>query len=40
MSHDFILVDIDHTMADAYPRDHMIGVEPWDSYHEASNTRE
>lgn len=28
-----ILVDIDHTISDAYWRDHMIGTMPWDEYH-------
>lgn len=30
-----ILVDIDHTISNAFHRDHMIGGE-WDAYHEAS----
>lgn len=30
-----ILVDLDHTVSDAFPRDHMIGG-PWDDYHSAS----
>lgn len=28
-----ILVDIDHTIADAFHRDEMIGIAPWDEYH-------
>jgi HAD superfamily, subfamily IIIB (Acid phosphatase) len=31
-----ILVDIDHTVANAFWRDSMIGVESWDTYHENS----
>jgi hypothetical protein len=31
-----ILVDCDHTLADSYWRDEMIGVAPWDDYHSAS----
>jgi uncharacterized HAD superfamily protein len=32
----YILVDIDHTMANSFWRDHMIGKETWDEYHAAS----
>ena len=28
-----ILVDIDHTLTDAFHRDQMIGIAPWDEYH-------
>jgi hypothetical protein len=28
-----ILVDLDHTISDAFHRDEMIGVAPWDEYH-------
>lgn len=31
-----ILVDIDHTISDAFHRDEMIGVAPWDEYHKRS----
>lgn len=31
-----VLVDIDHTLSDAFHRDGMIGVETWDAYHAAS----
>jgi phosphoglycolate phosphatase-like HAD superfamily hydrolase len=31
-----ILTDIDHTVANAFWRDSMIGVNPWDEYHEQS----
>jgi hypothetical protein len=31
-----ILVDIDHTLSDAYHRDPMIGIAPWDEYHAGS----
>jgi phosphoglycolate phosphatase-like HAD superfamily hydrolase len=31
-----ILVDIDHTVSNAFWRDSMIGVESWDHYHENS----
>lgn len=31
-----ILVDIDHTISNAFWRDGMIGVSPWDDYHLAS----
>jgi hypothetical protein len=31
-----ILVDIDHTISDAFWRDTMIGVSTWDEYHAAS----
>jgi hypothetical protein len=30
----FILVDIDHTITNAFWRDGIIGVVPWDEYHE------
>jgi len=30
-----VLIDLDHTVADAFPRDHMIGGN-WDDYHHAS----
>ena len=30
-----ILVDIDHTLTDAFWRDEMIGIAPWDEYHAA-----
>jgi hypothetical protein len=33
---DIILVDIDHTISDAFHRDQMIGIAPWDEYHSAS----
>ena len=32
----FILVDIDHTLSNAFWRNSMIGVEAWDDYHAAS----
>lgn len=32
-----ILIDIDHTLADAFHRDPMIGIAPWDEYHAASH---
>jgi hypothetical protein len=31
-----ILVDIDHTISNAFWRDSMIGVSPWDEYHAAA----
>jgi len=31
-----ILVDLDHTLSNAFHRDEMIGVETWDTYHAAS----
>lgn len=31
-----ILVDVDHTIMDAFNRDGMIGVNSWDEYHAAS----
>jgi len=31
-----ILLDIDHTISDAFHRDPMIGCVPWDNYHAAS----
>ena len=31
-----ILTDVDHTISDAFWRDSMIGVNPWDEYHEES----
>ncbi len=31
-----VLVDIDHTLSDAYHRDWMIGIIGWDDYHIAS----
>ena len=30
---DIILIDIDHTLTDAFWRDEMIGIAPWDVYH-------
>jgi hypothetical protein len=33
----YVLVDIDHTLSAAWPRDHMIGTVPWDEYHAASH---
>jgi len=32
----YIIVDIDHTLANSFWRDHMIGNVPWDEYHEES----
>jgi uncharacterized HAD superfamily protein len=32
----YILLDIDHTIANSFWRDSMIGVQPWDDYHTAS----
>jgi hypothetical protein len=32
----YILVDIDHTIANSFWRDHMIGRASWDEYHAAS----
>lgn len=32
----FVLMDIDHTLADAYWRDHLVGDQGWDEYHAAS----
>lgn len=32
----FYLVDLDHTMSNAFWRDPMIGNLPWDDYHESS----
>jgi hypothetical protein len=32
----FILVDFDHTISNAFWRDSIIGVVPWDEYHEES----
>jgi len=32
----FVIVDIDHTLSDAFWRDSMIGNVPWDEYHEQS----
>ena len=31
-----ILVDLDHTVTDAFHRDPMIGIAPWHEYHSAS----
>ncbi len=31
-----VLVDIDHCLSNAFPRDGMIGNNTWDEYHEAS----
>lgn len=31
-----ILTDLDHTLTYAFPRDPMIGIVPWDRYHEES----
>jgi HAD superfamily, subfamily IIIB (Acid phosphatase) len=31
-----ILLDIDHTISNAFWRDRMIGAQPWDEYHAAS----
>lgn len=37
MTRTHVLVDIDHTLSDAFPRDAMIGGEGgWDAYHTAS----
>lgn len=36
MDNKIILVDIDHTVADAFHRDPMIGVTDWDTYHARS----
>jgi hypothetical protein len=30
-----VVIDIDHTVADAFWRDSMIGVDPWDDYYAA-----
>lgn len=30
----YILLDIDHTIANSFWRDHLIGHVPWDEYHE------
>lgn len=35
-----VLCDIDHTMRNAFPRDHMIGVASWDEYHLAAKDEE
>lgn len=35
-----VLVDIDHTLRNAFPRDHMIGVSTWDEYHLAAKGEE
>jgi hypothetical protein len=32
----YILLDIDHTVANSFHRDSMIGAVPWDDYHAAS----
>jgi hypothetical protein len=32
----YVLLDLDHTIANSFWRDSMIGIEPWDVYHEAS----
>jgi hypothetical protein len=32
----FILVDLDHTLSNAFWRDSIIGAVPWDEYHEES----
>lgn len=32
-----ILVDLDHTISDAFHRDEMIGIAPWDEYHARMN---
>jgi hypothetical protein len=32
----YVLLDLDHTVSNAFWRDSMIGVESWDKYHEAS----
>jgi hypothetical protein len=32
----YVLLDLDHTISNAFWRDSMIGVESWDKYHEAS----
>jgi len=32
-----ILVDIDHTLSNAFPRDPMIGICSWDEYHSESH---
>lgn len=36
MIRNHILVDIDHTLSNAFPRDGMIGASSWDEYHAAS----
>lgn len=36
MKRDIVLMDIDHTLADSYWRDHLIGEQGWDAYHERS----
>lgn len=36
MQRRIVLCDIDHTLADAYWRDGMIGTDTWDKYHSAS----
>lgn len=35
-----VLVDVDHTLRNAFPRDHMIGVSAWDDYHLAARGEE
>jgi phosphoglycolate phosphatase-like HAD superfamily hydrolase len=32
----YLLLDIDHTISNAFWRDPMIGAQPWDEYHAAS----
>lgn len=36
MSQEYILCDLDHTVANAFHRDWMIGTVTWDEYHEAA----
>lgn len=31
-----VLIDLDHTLSAAWPRDHMIGSSSWDDYHNAA----
>ena len=37
MSKNVVLLDIDHTISDAFPRDPMIGNVAWDDYHAAAH---
>lgn len=37
MNKSIVLVDIDHTLSDAFHRDPMIGTVPWDEYHGAAD---
>lgn len=34
--HRIVLVDLDHTLSNAFWRDPMIGIVPWDNYHSES----